>query len=472
MGYFAENFDIVLEQVQPINEAYFGKTKEILAIEKAVHDLRTPYLSDELININMYTPKINQDPNKKKLQNAIKNAFGFSDVGLSIAAKKDFNACTMSASGLLDVDVDKLISSAKKVSSKEKGFKYDPKDGVILVMSINSGLFLDSNCSDGEVMAIILHEIGHNFSQIANRDVYKVSKYPSLFQALRTIASIVNDVISFVANTMKGVAQPFDIVQDIVISICTSFLSTNKFKRFNIKIQDFINKYINKVEKENPNAAKAIGAVSTGTSATLDILNSINYLKSFRILLPNYKINIMSTSLNLLNSLVRKISRPDGYSNEKFADQFPVMYGYGPEFISSMQKISNSSSNSAEELLDRSIPIIPAILDIYYLPIYILESEIDEHPLEIDRINMSMDEINKEINDMNLDSKTRAKIQKDAKEMKNELDKYKSEMLKLGTGTGRNIYQAALNFIFNGSIKSKVKARHVNDDINKFFDEL
>ena len=73
---------------------------------------------------------------------------------------------------------------------------------------------------------------------------------------------------------------------------------------------------------------------------------------------------------------------------------------------------------------------------------------------------------------MNLDSKTRAKIQKDAKEMKNELDKYKSEMLKLGTGTGRNIYQAALNFIFNGSIKSKVKARHVNDDINKFFDEL
>ena len=34
MGYFAENFDYVLEQVEAINEAYFGKTKEVLAIEK------------------------------------------------------------------------------------------------------------------------------------------------------------------------------------------------------------------------------------------------------------------------------------------------------------------------------------------------------------------------------------------------------------------------------------------------------
>ena len=44
MGYFAENFDIVLEQVEAINEAYFGKTKEVYDIEKALHNLRAPYI--------------------------------------------------------------------------------------------------------------------------------------------------------------------------------------------------------------------------------------------------------------------------------------------------------------------------------------------------------------------------------------------------------------------------------------------
>ena len=39
MGYFAENFDIVLEQIEAINEAYFGKTKEVYDIEKALHNL-------------------------------------------------------------------------------------------------------------------------------------------------------------------------------------------------------------------------------------------------------------------------------------------------------------------------------------------------------------------------------------------------------------------------------------------------
>ena len=67
--------------MQIVNEAYFGKTKEVLAIEQAVHDLRAPYIKDydHTLNMDTYTPRINRDPNKQKLQEAICDAFGFSD---------------------------------------------------------------------------------------------------------------------------------------------------------------------------------------------------------------------------------------------------------------------------------------------------------------------------------------------------------------------------------------------------------
>ena len=81
MGYFAENFDYVLEQVEAINEAYFGKTKEVYDIEKALHNLRAPYITDkdnfggQFLNLDTYTPKLQSDPNKRKLEKAIINEF-------------------------------------------------------------------------------------------------------------------------------------------------------------------------------------------------------------------------------------------------------------------------------------------------------------------------------------------------------------------------------------------------------------
>ena len=81
MGYFAENFDYVLEGIEAINEAYFGKTKDVLAIEKAFHDLRAPYIEkssqSQFLNLDTYTPKLANDPNKRKLEKTIMKAFGF-----------------------------------------------------------------------------------------------------------------------------------------------------------------------------------------------------------------------------------------------------------------------------------------------------------------------------------------------------------------------------------------------------------
>ena len=122
MGYFAENFDYVLEGIEAINEAYFGKTKDVLAIEKAFHDLRAPYIEkssqSQFLNLDTYTPKLANDPNKRKLEKTIMKAFGFSDACIQIENSGMNNAETMSSSMSIDLGSQKLYKSAKKASSK------------------------------------------------------------------------------------------------------------------------------------------------------------------------------------------------------------------------------------------------------------------------------------------------------------------------------------------------------------------
>ena len=56
--------------------------------------------------------------------------------------------------------------------------------------------------------------------------------------------------------------------------------------------------------------------------------------------------------------------------------------------------------------------------------------------------------------------------------MKEEYDKYIKNISKLGKTMSYGLYTSVVNKLFGGTIKGKIKARHVNDDINKFFDEL
>ena len=94
----ADNVLTESNAMQVVNEVYFGKTKEVLAIEQALHELRAPYIRDydQNLNINTYTPKINRDPNKQKLQETICDAFGFSDVLIDIQASAMPNFGTQS----------------------------------------------------------------------------------------------------------------------------------------------------------------------------------------------------------------------------------------------------------------------------------------------------------------------------------------------------------------------------------------
>ena len=468
MGYFAENFDYVLEGIEAINEAYFGKTKDVLAIEKAFHDLRAPYIEkssqSQFLNLDTYTPKLANDPNKRKLEKTIMKAFGFSDACIQIENSGMNNAETMSSSMSIDLGSQKLYKSAKKASSKKNGFKFDKNDDIVFLEIMYSGVILNPNITDAELTAITLHEIGHNFSPAAERGCKVVYRFPALAMILRIVSDICGQIAAYSFAGFRVVVDPVSIACQTIMSILEA---SNAGKKVVINIKGLEKNIIADLSKVSPGFIKFIGNLMTGKAIAGEVMNSVSYLMKYSNI-PT----LASLPINVIKWIGGALGNPSGYSDEKFADAFPRMYGYGAELISALQKLSNSSNYAAEEIVDKNLPILPAIYNLYMLPFNICAHTFDEHPDDFDRYNFIISDIQKELDKTDLDPKKKKQIMQDAKDMKDEYEKYQDNMVKLNKNGAYGLYSKVVLKLFGGTLKSKVKGTHVNKDIDKFIDEL
>jgi hypothetical protein len=87
-----------------------------------------------------------------------------------------------------------------------------------------------------------------------------------------------------------------------------------------------------------------------------------------------------------------------------------------------------------------------------------------------------LEDLKSELNDKSctLSPTTKKQMIKDAGKIQKELDTYldSAATIKASKAVGLRAWENAMQTIFGGSIKSKIKSRHVNDDINAFFDDL
>jgi hypothetical protein len=475
MGYFSETYDAVYS-TQVLNEIYFGKTKEVLAIEKAIHDLRAPYVSDvpSYRNLDSYVGRMNTDPNKQKLAKAICDAFGFQDASLWIIESMSSNAGTISTSGSIDLGSEKLARSAKSASSRRSGYKFDKADGIVFFCEIYSSLLSNSMYSDAEVTAVLLHEIGHNFTPTTERGARVICAFPGLMQIFATIAYILDGITKEVVGNRK--------VNWITLPSITGFIiariimQSNSSRKGLSNFDKGLTKIMNKLKKDNPAVVTVIGAGSFISALKNEILNSLDYLEKLVDYLdkPNYA----NIPLNLILSMVRSIMKPFGYADEKFADSFPRMYGYGEELITGLEKMSNESDTAAQYVVNKTpLRILEVAHSIYLLPYTVIFSTFDEHPTNLDRAQFMVKDLQKELNDPanTLSPATKKQMMQDAEDIQKAYDEYIKNMNSLDAhsrGLGRNIWQMTMSKVFGGTLKSKIKGTHVNDDINAFFDDL
>lgn len=158
---------------QVLNEMYFGKTQNLLSLEDLIGKYRKKYDKYKpMSNMSDYREMI-KDPILNKIAKLIADSFGFCEAVITIARDNSVNAYTLTFpvtdKGSLGNNGVRINESNRKgvIIINNDGFFFDKKKfPTNILVCINIGLIFARQFSEAEIVAVLLHEIGHSFSKI------------------------------------------------------------------------------------------------------------------------------------------------------------------------------------------------------------------------------------------------------------------------------------------------------------------
>ena len=409
-----------------LNEAYFGKTKGVLKIEKAISKLRHKYMGQ------YFSKDINLDLGIDDICRAIEEAFGFGLVQFEVDITAGINAytlplgCSVDARGSKHLEVDTV-----------NGYRYDKESNFAALFFITSGLFLNEAFTDGEVTAVLLHEIGHNFTTSA---------------------------IDYNGN--------INVLNNVLIGLYTfgthTILFSNVFKRASINFNNYIAKTFRRLA-EVFNAFKSVmgtwSYILTEYFKFGDFVNGITM--PFATMASTIAINVWHMAIGYAFFPTRFLT---GYDDERFADSFATMYGYGPEIQSGLEKLHDRKNSVYEvDKFINSSPLIANYLDLFKLPVLFIIYAFDEHPELPARMKNACTQIEYDLKNHHYRPAMKARIKHDLKVMQANLAKYE----KINSDVTENpkaikeLYYQWLLENFDGDLKHNVffatKPKEIND---------
>ena len=407
--------------LQAINEVYFDKTPEILAMEKQLHKFRSKYMGRYISNIS-----VNSDEDLLKFNRMVEDYFGFGCFTLHIQNEIMPNAFTLP----LDYRIDVGLTS----NSIEKGvnhFKLNKKLDYTGIVYITSAVMFNSDFTTPEVMAVILHEIGHNFYfAFSEKNCVMVTTCKILYTAI----TLMNNPIELL-----------------------------KYSETSIKM-------VKKFEKEirtNSAFSGVLDLIQVFRDTGRNIIYFIADVFDMMTLgLANPLFAILGGLMNLSNqSILRVIFFWNSYSSERSADNFATIHGYGADLNTALNKIETATGNKLKEIYLKT----PFVSHLYMLNMdltRLLISPFDEHPVTISRATDQLNLLKNEANKTDIDPKLRKVLLSDIAECE--------RSLKVLTDTKisnenkhilRNAYFKALYNVTGGK-----EFKDLIDDPNKFKD--
>lgn len=337
---FTEMSDLNL---QAYNEVYFGD-KPIAEIQKHFDSFRKKFFGKR------YDVKMNYDKDLLEFNRLIEKQFGFYNFALKIDPSMGCNAYTLNVSYGSDIDI-KNIGDKLRIEKNGNGFRYAEGTGISCVAAIYMGLLSDPTFTNREIVAILLHEIGHNFTySVLNYDGSFIGKAASMF--MKTMSKLIR----------KNLTDERDFSDE-------------------------------KVSKDIEEKSGIFSAVK----------NAFGKIKKV-----NFKDMVSSVAANMKGN-----SKYTRYTDEKFADTFASMYGYGADINSALQKMH-------QQVYDRYLPKeTPSDLSIFFKLFKWNTQDIlaialnikDEHPEGLTRIAVQIQYLEKELAKESLDPKVKMELQ-------------------------------------------------------------
>ena len=328
--------------LQAINEGYFGETPEIQKCQKLLTKFRDKFAGPKYT----YNTKDIISKELRDFENAMADTFGFESFCLSIDHSQYINACTMP----VGMCYDEIKSSAK----------------YCCWIHITAGFIFDrANWSDREVMAIILHEVGHNFS------------------AKDGTINICKNIGAATVIAGSCIAALFSPALAAMILIVNS----SNLKNLQVQIR-------NKLVKDNPNMSQLVNLLNIWTDTATSLMGEVRFVQNLLSMGAFSVINtLISQVMTIATNTVLMPSYPilkllSGYSDEKFADGFPAMYGYGPDIGAASAKLDNQANHGlvTPKFLEKHCPLLLTVYDAATLPLRIVLQAIDEHPVTVERM--------------------------------------------------------------------------------------
>lgn len=389
-------------------ESYFGKTKILLECEKVLDQMVLLY------KVNPTVDMINH-PLNLQFRKLLQKQFGFKEVYINWyrtntlvpAMSPHVNAFTYVSAFLMWDPSMRVNFSTQEIG---RGY-YDTKHQNVLAVEVSYMMPLLSKCTGGELLAIILHEIGHNFDRTPYFYFGEVLRNITIFQNWLLIGSQWKEYLA--GRRDSAFLEIFK--KNVMITLMGTISGTSPFKRF--------------YQLVNSAIGKLFDIVPFASAIEHNGLNLIRIRKELLSIDPRlfaqtlYATGLAVTKFPLMIP-AKWVSVIPVKKKEIYADSFAQAYGYGPELSSALQKADSAEWREVKDFTEE-FPVLAFFADLRLANMYVTQVIWDpDHGTSIERSQKMLDNLKEESRNPNLPPELREELKNDITEVENRLHTY------------------------------------------------
>lgn len=347
-----------------------------------------------------WNPKINYDADLIKFNRMVEQQFGYYRFCFTVDPSNDTNAYMINIGCFATINVEASASKNLKVYKSNKGFYFDKTAQISAMATCYFGIICSKEFSDREVMSVLLHEIGHSFTYAVLNKEGALTGSSILLKACQQVSGIIQNHIK------NGDTVTDDLAESDMERVSIFSLIKDLFTR------------------------KTANKINT-------VVHSIS---------------------QTLRSKMRGNTKNYEYTNEKFADTFSSMYGYGSELNTTLQKMQDMSIKFylADAKTPSSISIALQVAAMSYTNmIGFILGALDEHPTGLTRIQTQIDFLERELRNTGLDPVMKSELQKQLDTQKKLIDDFINYSSDEDAFKAYRVYYTKLYKKYGGDIREK-----------------
>lgn len=421
---------LLISRMQPVTEAYFGKTKTLLEAERTLgqimNKLKVSKLEKVPTRITETALKINQSKENKKLCELFQKEFGFKEMVIHWDGRPTVNGYTSGSGGLIKYTSNDL---PKLPLSQGEGKYYDGSHQYLCCINLYAGL-IDEGLTPGEMMAVILHEIGHNFQCTPLHNIFLVTDYLWIPVYLCKVATLLKPSLQSLwpnasrwSPNMKGFLDLYDTLVYLI-----RLFDITESQWYQEHAPEFMKQYFKDLDKyiqENKNKIKQqwIEYIKVYRKRQAEIKkdrDAAAHDLAFGIALTWFG-KFLDVTFEPLNFAYDMYSAQSGYTGEVFADSFATAYGYGSETVSLQTKFAKLTTkshyfnkNNKNNVYNQYVAIMATLT----------MTCLDCHPMDQTRMKNQINKLRRELDSNEVPASMKASIKSDLDKAEKIYDAY------------------------------------------------